>query len=303
MSTPKLNSAAITGMIQDSFNESRTDSVPIEKEKKKKNGLNADTIYTAAARYNIEEINLSNLQKLHERELINVPFFQKLRKMFNPQMIKSHLMETLGISKSYTGFHEYMKGDRDDIPTVGICNIAKTVGFNVMIIPVPEDLSPLEYARLNGYRDLFISAVEQKIIDANVPVTRAKAKDRERPKEVNTSFLDNLSKTPDEIFASLSIVPGTIADKIDANAVFDDGAEPLEFDHQILLSDSGEIGSRVDNIGIDEDVFDIPESGLNIFDGTSAFNLVNMGNYDDKLDDFKKIDEDDGEFNFDEDDK
>lgn len=290
----KLTSTDISGLIQGSFNDSRSESIPIEKEKKRKNSSDADAIYSAAARYNIEDINLSNLQKLHERELINVPFFQKLRKMFNPQMIKSHLMETLGISKSYTGFHEYMKGDRDDIPTVGICNIAKTVGFNVMIIPVPEDLSPIEYARLNGYRDLFISAVEQKIIEANVPVTRAKSKDRDRPKDVNTSFLNNLSKSEEEIMAGLSPIAGVIdgGEKIDPNAIFDDGGGPLEFDNQLLLEDTGTTGTFVGSTFLNESVFE----------GSSVFETVNMGNYTDKLDEFKTLGADD-EFNFGEEDE
>ena len=289
----KLTSTAISGLIQGSFNDSRSENIPIEKSKKRINSSNADDIYSAAARYNIEEINLSNLQKLHERELINVPFFQKLRKRFNPQMIKSHLMETLGISKSYTGFHEYMKGDRDDIPTVGICNIAKTVGFNVMIVPVPEDLSPIEYARLNGYRDLFISAVEQRIIEANVPVTRAKAKDKERPKDINTSFLNNLSKSEEEIRAGLSPIAGEFqpGEKIDADAIFDDGCGPIEFDNQLLLEDTGTIGSHLDQDDLHE----------NVFDGSSVFEMVNMGGYDDKLDGFNAIGGDDDEFNFGED--
>ena len=291
----KLTSTDISGLIQGSFNDSRSESVPIEKEKKRINSLDADAIYLAAAKYNIEDINLSNLQKLHERELINVPFFQKLRKMFNPQMIKSHLMETLGISKSYTGFHEYMKGDRDDIPTVGICNIAKTVGFNVMIIPVPEDLTPIEYARLNGYRDLFISAVEQRIIEANVPVTRAKSKGNDKPKDVNTSFLNNLSKTEEEIMAGLSPITGNISpeEKIDANAIYDDGSGPIVFDNQLLLEDTGETGSVLESGFLNE----------NVFDGSSLFEMVNMGGYSDKLDDFNKLGDDEDEFKFGEEDE
>ncbi len=291
----KLTSTDISGLIQGSFNDSRSESVPIEKEKKRINSLDADAIYLAAAKYNIEDINLSNLQKLHERELINVPFFQKLRKMFNPQMIKSHLMETLGISKSYTGFHEYMKGDRDDIPTVGICNIAKTVGFNVMIIPVPEDLTPIEYARLNGYRDLFISAVEQRIIEANVPVTRAKSKGNDKPKDVNTSFLNNLSKTEEEIMAGLSTMAGNISleEKIDANAIYDDGSGPIVFDNQLLLEDTGETGSILESGFLNE----------NVFDGSSLFEMVNMGGYSDKLDDFNKLGDDEDEFKFGEEDE
>lgn len=291
----KLTSTDISGLIQGSFNDSRSESVPIEKEKKRINSLDADAIYLAAAKYNIEDINLSNLQKLHERELINVPFFQKLRKMFNPQMIKSHLMETLGISKSYTGFHEYMKGDRDDIPTVGICNIAKTVGFNVMIIPVPEDLTPIEYARLNGYRDLFISAVEQRIIEANVPVTRAKSKGNDKPKDVNTAFLNNLSKTEEEIMAGLSPITGNISleEKIDANAIYDDGSGPIVFDNQLLLEDTGETGSVLESGFLNE----------NVFDGSSLFEMVNMGGYSDKLDDFNKLGDDEDEFKFGEEDE
>lgn len=291
----KLTSTDISGLIQGSFNDSISESVPIEKEKKRINSLDADAIYLAAAKYNIEDINLSNLQKLHERELINVPFFQKLRKMFNPQMIKSHLMETLGISKSYTGFHEYMKGDRDDIPTVGICNIAKTVGFNVMIIPVPEDLTPIEYARLNGYRELFISAVEQRIIEANVPVTRAKSKGNDKPKDVNTSFLNNLSKTEEEIMAGLSPIAGNISpeEKIDANAIYDDGSGPIVFDNQLLLEDTGETGSVLESGFLNE----------NVFDGSSLFEMVNMGGYSDKLDDFNKLGDDEDEFKFGEEDE
>ena len=294
MHEKKLSSVDISGLIQESFNDSRVESLPIEKEKKRKNNFDADLIYSSALKYNIEDINLSNLQKLHERELINVPFFQKLRKVFNEQMIKSHLMEALGISKSYTGFHEYMKGDRDDIPTVGICNIAKTVGYNVMIIPVPDDLSPIEYARLNGYRDLFISAVEQKVIEANVPVTRAKSKDKDRKKDINTSFLNNLSKSEEEILASINIGNSGNApeNKIDPNAIFDDGFGPIDYTQMNSLDDQIEIDQIPKKI---EDVFDMPELGLPI--SNSLYDMVNMGNYDDKLDGFNVINNED-EFGF-----
>lgn len=51
----KLTSTDISGLIQGSFNDSRSESIPIEKEKKRKNSSDADAIYSAAARYNIEE--------------------------------------------------------------------------------------------------------------------------------------------------------------------------------------------------------------------------------------------------------
>ena len=276
---------SILGSVISAFNTALHNNDGIEpiEPKKIKTNFDPDTINRYVAKYKIEDVNLSNLQKLHEKELVNVPFFQKLRRCFNPQIIKPHLMEALGISKSYTGFHEFMRGERDDLPNIGLCNIAKTVGYDLMIIPVPEDLMGLEMARLKGYQDSFIAAVEQNISTKNIPTSKAKSK-KTKQKDINQNFLGNLGKSEDEIMSSLNTVTINDEDKIGADEVFNDGQgevilQPKNFAYPTSAGDS--------QIGI------VNDSMFDMVSSKSDF----MGGYDDSLGDFAPI-FDENEFNF-----
>lgn len=245
----------------------------------------ADTIYEYVRKFNIESVNIANLQKLNEKELINVPFFQRLRKLFNNNMIKSHLMTALGIRTSYTGFHEFMKGDREDLPSVGICSIAKTVGYNVLILPIPEDLNDVEMARLNAYREEFLEKVEQKISEKNIPTVRSKTKGKaqDKPKEVNSTFINNLS-----VDASTLIHIGATSDStIGEHTTFDDDGGKFEY----TLPDDVEI-IPLNN----PDHFDMDDGKFALLEETIPFK-VDMTGYDDELGvDFGKvITEDDAE--------
>ena len=288
------NGSIIASIIGSDIDTGSEADIPAYEPKKVRVSFNPDLINYYVKKYGIEEINLSNLQKLHERELINVPFYQKLRKRFDPQIIKSHLMEALGISKSYTGFHEFMRGDRDDLPTIGLCNIAKTVGYDLMVLPIPEDLTPHELARLNGYRNSFIDAVEQNIKSKNVPTTKAKTK-KEKPKDINNDFLGNLAKSNDEILEGITNGVGKIAeeDKISADAIFNDGEGELEiitkqFEYPATSSDGFSIGEIPNEFG-SESLFNL----LN--DSTTSNNFMN--GYEDNFEDFKDIN-DEEEFDF-----
>ena len=288
--TTSLNTAEITNIISGSFaNSSKNNGqeYPQINVKKRVVDLDAETIYTSIQRYKIEDVNLSNLQKLHERELINVPFFQKLRKVFNPQMIKSHLMETLGISKSYTGFHEYMKGEREDIPNAGLCNIAKKVGYNVMVIPVPENITEAEYKALCSYRDSFIQAVDKRIKEGNVPVTRARSMAKEKEKYVNTSLLDGLALDSEQILDSINPSNVTDDEKISADAVFQDSAGPLDFETIAPVVQQMD----VNNLNFSTSLGQV--GSMDTFTGGTI-----MTGFDDSFSDFKHIgefDEFDGE--------
>lgn len=246
----------------------------------------AEVIYEYVKKFNIESVNIANLQKLNEKELINVPFFQKLRKLFTKDMIKSHLMTALGIRTSYTGFHEFMKGDREDLPSVGICSIAKTVGYNILILPIPEDLNPVELARLNVYREEFLEKVEQKISEQNIPTTRSKSskKTEDKPKEINSTFINNLS-----------IDAGTLIDQqvygnstIGEHTTFDDDGGKFNYDlptteNEIVMNNPLHLDTPLDN-------------GF-VLNGDIPF-VVDMTGYDDGLgSDFGKvINEEDVEF-------
>lgn len=238
----------------------------------------ADTIYEYVRKYNIESVNIANLQKLNEKELINVPFFQKLKKLFNPHMIKSHLMTALGIRTSYTGFHEFMKGDREDLPSVGICSIAKTVGYNVLILPIPEDLSDLEMARLNTYREEFLEKVEQKISEKNIPTVRSKSrgKAQDKPKEINTSFISNLSIDAGSLIDHTT----TGLSEIGEHSTFDDKLGKFEYE----LPNDGEIVplNNPEHFGSREEDFTMLDTEIPF--------KVDMSGYDDNLGmDFGKV--------------
>lgn len=294
------------------MNVSKSDYPQVEV-KKRVNEFDADTIYDYIQKYSITDVNLSNLQKLHERELINVPFFQKLRSIFGKQMIKSHLMDALGISKSYTGFHEYIKCEREDIPNAGLCNIAKKVGYNVMTIPVPEDLTDTEYRNLCAYRDGFIAAVDKMVKESNIPVTRAKPNPKDKPKYINTELIAGLAFDSDKIMTSItdSVTSVSEEDRISADEVFQDTSDPIELDQfQPTVQQMDE--EALHNFSLDNgDHFKIGEvgnlsglSGLNSFDDIFGSleepmmveqpltTKVDMSGYEDTFEDFKKIDED-----------
>lgn len=254
----------------------------------------AETIYEYVKKYNIESVNIANLQKLNEKELINVPFFQKLRKLFNNNMIKSHLMTALGIRTSYTGFHEFMKGDREDLPSVGICSIAKTVGYNVLILPIPEDLNDVEMARLNLYREEFLEKVEQRISENNIPTVRSKSKNKaqDKPKEINSTFINNLS-----VDASTLIHVSSNTSDIGEHSTFDDNGGKFEYDipgdeEIVPLNNPEHLDTGLNDLGSLNGLSD-----FGLMDTEIPFK-VDMTGYDDELGtDFGKIiTEEDAEF-------
>lgn len=290
-------SQAIISKLNDSQNT-------IIESKKQKKPVDTSYIYDYITKFEIEDAVISNLQKLQEKELINVPFFQKLRKIFNPQMIKSKLMKGLGIRESYTGFHEFMKGDRADLPNVGICKIAKTIGYDVMILPIPENITKREMDRLNAYRESFLQAIEDKIHELNIPITRTRSKDKDKPKEINKEFIDNLAKTEEEFLAELNINkknPSNIA----VDDIFDDGHGSIEVEQKpFVFKKETKDYSMEPNINLVPDKFISqplsfdPEEFNNEFDedifilnefNNDSFGIDMMG-YDDSLSNLRKID-------------
>lgn len=290
-------SQAIISKLNDSQNT-------IIESKKQKKPVDTSYIYDYITKFEIEDAVISNLQKLQEKELINVPFFQKLRKIFNPQMIKSKLMKGLGIRESYTGFHEFMKGDRADLPNVGICKIAKTIGYDVMILPIPENITKREMDRLNAYRESFLQAIEDKIHELNIPITRTRSKDKDKPKEINKEFINNLAKTEEEFLAELNINKKN-SSSIAIDDIFDDGQGSVEVEQKpFVFKKETKDYNMEPNINLVPDKFISqplsfdPEEFNNEFDedifilnefNNDSFGIDMMG-YDDSLSNLRKID-------------
>lgn len=290
-------SQAIISKLNDSQNT-------IIESKKQKKPVDTSYIYDYITKFEIEDAVISNLQKLQEKELINVPFFQKLRKIFNPQMIKSKLMKGLGIRESYTGFHEFMKGDRADLPNVGICKIAKTIGYDVMILPIPENITKREMDRLNAYRESFLQAIEDKIHELNIPITRTRSKDKDKPKEINKEFINNLAKTEEEFLAELNINKKN-SSNIAIDDIFDDGQGSVEVEQKpFVFKKETKDYNMEPNINLVPDKFISqplsfdPEEFNNEFDedifilnefNNDSFGIDMMG-YDDSLSNLRKID-------------
>lgn len=290
-------SQAIISKLNDSQNT-------IIESKKQKKPVDTSYIYDYITKFEIEDAVISNLQKLQEKELINVPFFQKLRKIFNPQMIKSKLMKGLGIRESYTGFHEFMKGDRADLPNVGICKIAKTIGYDVMILPIPENITKREMDRLNAYRESFLQAIEDKIHELNIPITRTRSKDKDKPKEINKEFINNLAKTEEEFLAELNINKKN-SSNIAIDDIFDDGQGSVEVEQKpFVFKKETKDYNMEPNINLVPDKFISqplsfdPEEFNNEFNedifilnefNNDSFGIDMMG-YDDSLSNLRKID-------------
>jgi hypothetical protein len=240
-----------------------TKNSPKEKVSKKPTLKDADLIYTLVEKFGIEEVNIENLQKLHECEFINVPFFQGLRKLFDPKMIKSHIMEVLGIRRSYTGFHEFIRSERDDLPSVGICSIAKTVGYNVLTLPIPDNISDEDFAVLMNYQTQFLMEVEKKIGPGKIPATKMKKTLKEKPKDVNVEFLNNLHGDIPDFSLNSNVISKESDQYVGENETYDD-----------------DLG-KVDTYTIEENNL---INGMSIAELDSLNNLNNLNNFDSNLD-------------------
>lgn len=287
-----------------------TKNSPKEKPTKKPTLKDADLIYNLVEKFGIEEVNIENLQKLHECEFINVPFFQGLRKLFDPKMIKSHIMEVLGIRRSYTGFHEFIRSERDDLPSVGICSIAKTVGYNVLTLPIPDNISDEDFAVLLNYQTQFLLEVEKKIGPGKIPATKMKKTLKEKPKDVNREFLNNLHSEVPDFSSNPNIISKESDQYVSENETYNDdlgkvdtytqaenniidGMSIAELDNCDTFDKIGGMGGYLSNNPTTESLqfcklddhydFQIMNESLMMGNSTGNFNNLTLNNSDDNF--------------------
>lgn len=79
---------------------------------------------------------IQSILKMNEAYVENLSFYINLRKIIDKYPIKSKVMDLLGIRKSYTGFHDFLKEQRPDLPDVGLNSIAKKLGYSIALVPI-----------------------------------------------------------------------------------------------------------------------------------------------------------------------
>ena len=84
---------------------------------------NEKRIMEIMSKHDLPYESINGILKMNEAYIENLNFHLNLRKAINLFPIKSKVMDILGVRKSYTGFHDYIKGDRPDLPEVGLNSI------------------------------------------------------------------------------------------------------------------------------------------------------------------------------------
>lgn len=139
-----------------------------------------------------ETIDPIILSKIDAAEMINIPFFINLREILCMYNIKSQVMDLFNVRKSYTGYHEFIKGERLDLPAVGFNSIAKSVNFSILQLPINSEIDEEDRIMIDRLQEKFLNNVRVSI-ESNL-VANSKIKDKNEPKkerqpESNDEFL------------------------------------------------------------------------------------------------------------------
>lgn len=213
-----------------------TKSTKKEKEKKQKqNSVKVNTIISEEKTIEIlnnlgvkETIDPITLSKIDEAEMINIPFFIKLREILCMYGIKSQVMDLYNVRKSYTGYHEFIKGERLDLPSVGFNSIAKSLDYSILQLPINDELDDEAKELIERLQNKFLGIVQHKI-EINL-VANSKNKDKSEPKkerllESNEEFLKMIqSKSSSNLLKpefDIGLTPISDENSIGEFAVFD----------------------------------------------------------------------------------
>ena len=112
-------------------------------------------------------------------------------------------MDILGVRKSYTGFHDYIKGDRPDLPEVGLNSIAKKMGYSIALVPIknisedseniPKDYL-LQQEVIAKAQEYFVKDIG-KVLEANLKDDLNKRKSKEKPQQEQAkNIMDFMAK-------------------------------------------------------------------------------------------------------------
>ena len=147
--------------------------------------------------------SINGILKMNEAYIENLNFHLNLRKAINLFPIKSKVMDILGVRKSYTGFHDYIKGDRPDLPEVGLNSIAKKMGYSIALVPIknisedseniPKDYL-LQQEVIAKAQEYFVKDIG-KVLEANLKDDLNKRKSKEKPQQEQVkNIMDFMAK-------------------------------------------------------------------------------------------------------------
>ncbi len=175
---------------------------------------NEKRIMDIMGKHDLPYDSINGILKMNEAYIENLNFHLSLRKAINAFPIKSKVMDLLGIRKSYTGFHDFIKGDRPDLPEVGLNSIAKKMGYSIALVPIKninEDSEniPKDYLIQQDViakaQEYFVGEVA-KVLEMNLKedLNKKKSKEKVQPEQAK-NIMDFMSKSNvDDILSPMS---------------------------------------------------------------------------------------------------
>ena len=164
---------------------------------------NEKRIMEIMSKHDLPYESINGILKMNEAYIENLNFHLNLRKAINLFPIKSKVMDILGVRKSYTGFHDYIKGDRPDLPEVGLNSIAKKMGYSIALVPIknisedseniPKDYL-LQQDVIAKAQEYFVKDIG-KVLEANLKDDLNKRKSKEKPQQEQAkNIMDFMAK-------------------------------------------------------------------------------------------------------------
>ena len=164
---------------------------------------NEKRIMEIMSKHDLPYESINGILKMNEAYIENLNFHLNLRKAINLFPIKSKVMDILGVRKSYTGFHDYVKGDRPDLPEVGLNSIAKKMGYSIALVPIknisedseniPKDYL-LQQEVIAKAQEYFVKDIG-KVLEANLKDDLNKRKSKEKPQQEQVkNIMDFMAK-------------------------------------------------------------------------------------------------------------
>lgn len=236
---------------------------------------NEKRIMEIMSKHDLPYESINGILKMNEAYIENLNFHLNLRKAINLFPIKSKVMDILGVRKSYTGFHDYIKGDRPDLPEVGLNSIAKKMGYSIALVPIknisedseniPKDYL-LQQEVIAKAQDYFVKDIG-KVLEANLKDDLNKRKSKEKPQQEQAkNIMDFMAK--DDILDIMKPINFE-----DTSSMFEDSM----FKVDILSELSGEDDFNEDFF---ENDLDLITDDSEINENQQDFNLTTLNSLD-----------------------
>lgn len=216
-----------------------------------------------------EIIKLSNLLDSKDSsgitytERINLPFYENLKTICN-QHSETSCKRLLGIRPGYTSFTGFYKGDDPELKRTGLNSIMDSLGYNLMLLPLPDEIPLDTYNRLQVLHKQFLDAVAEAL-EADVKETNSPKNSKPTNTEplVNTDLLSAVLTQKNTLTGDIcshipntdeQIIPTTdTADKYSSEDLLN-SINNSEFNLGDLVEDDSDIGEELD-VSLNTDIF------------------------------------------------